>query len=47
MQEAIASTEQAADEHIAEREAAGEDVSMNQWVVQKLAGGQPTGLFDL
>lgn len=81
MQEAIASAEQAADEFIAEREAAGEDVptplterqysgkfvvrtspalharlaveaaeqnvSMNQWVVQKLAGRQPVGLFDL
>ena len=80
MQEAIANTEQAADEHIAERQAAGEDVpvpltewqysgkfvvrtspalharlaveaaeqnvSMNQWVVQKLVGRQPSTLFD-
>ncbi|MGH3559262.1 MAG: type II toxin-antitoxin system HicB family antitoxin [Mycobacterium sp.] len=81
MQEAIAGAEQAVDEYIAEREAAGEDVaaplterqysgkfvvrtssslharlvveaaeqnvSMNQWVVQKLSGRQPSDLFDL
>jgi predicted RNase H-like HicB family nuclease len=80
MQKAIAGAEQAADEHIAERRAAGEgvpaplterqysgrfvvrtspalharltveaaeqNVSLNQWVVQKLAGRQPSALFD-
>ncbi len=28
-------------------EAAEQNVSMNQWVVQKLAGRSPIGLFDL
>lgn len=80
LQEAIVAVEQAADEFIAEREEAGDDVpeplterkysgkfvvrtsptlharlaveaaeqnvSMNQWVVQKLAN-RPLGLFDL
>jgi predicted HicB family RNase H-like nuclease len=79
MRDAIAGVEQAVDEHIAEREAAGEDVpvplterqysgkfvvrtspalharlaveaaeqnvSMNHWVVQKLAN-RPPSLFD-
>jgi predicted HicB family RNase H-like nuclease len=81
MQNAIASVEQAVDEHIvecaaAERnvpaplterqfsgkfvvrtspalharlavEAAEQNVSMNQWVVQKLADRPPIGIFDL
>jgi predicted HicB family RNase H-like nuclease len=78
MQQAIATVEQAVDEHIAECEgdvppplterqfsgkflvrtspalharltveAAEQNVSMNQWVVQKLADRPPTGLFDL
>ena len=81
MQKAIAGAVQAAEEHVAEREAAGDDVpvplterqysgkfvvrtspslharlaveaaepnvSMNQWVVQKPAGRQPSALFDL
>jgi predicted HicB family RNase H-like nuclease len=81
MQQAMAAVEQAADEFIAECEAADEEppvppterkysgkfvvrtspalharlaveaaeqnVSMNQWAVQKLADRVPTGLFDL
>ena len=81
MQKAIASVEQAVNEHIAECEAAernvpaplterlfsgkfmvrtspalharltveaaDQNVSMNQWVVQKLADRPPIGLFDL
>jgi predicted HicB family RNase H-like nuclease len=81
MQKAIASVEQAVDEHVAECEAAErsvpvplterrfsgkflvrtspalharltveaaeQNVSMNQWVVQKLADRPPIGLFDL
>jgi predicted HicB family RNase H-like nuclease len=81
VREAIAAIEQAVDEFIAEREAAGDDVpaplterqysgkfvvrtspalharlaveaaeqnvSMNQWVVQKLAERRLSGLFDL